>query len=489
MWFMDVIVRTGSGRVRGFSAGDVSVFKGIPYAAPLDGPARFQAPLPAPSWEGVRDSTAFSASVPQEAAPMPGQVSPWKPGDSTECLTVNVWSPDVGARGLPVLVWIHGGMFMHGSSASPAYDGAALAREGVVFVSLNYRVGYEGFGWVADAPANRGLLDQIAALRWVRDNIAGFGGDPGNVTVAGQSAGGSSVVALVSSPAARGLLRRGIAQSVGGLFVPEAEARAVAEMVTDQLGVSPTAAELGSLPSEAIHGAQSAPSAAMTADPSAWTNSHTPYAPMFGDDVLERRPWEALRAGAGREIDLIAGFTRDECRVFAAGLDLSGSDPVAVARGMRLAPEALPRYRAAHPGISDAGLHELMLTDSLFRMPTLWCAEGHAEAGGKTYLYEFAWPAPVLDGAYGACHSIDVPFLFGVLDDEIGRPLLGDPAPAGFEVLSAQLRRAWTSFAASGDPGWPEFGTDWRLARSWNVPLEVVSDPAGESRRIWREHA
>jgi len=195
----DPEVRTVAGTVRGASHGRVAVFRGIPFAQPPVDALRFRSPVPALPWSGVRDAFTFGPPVPQQASP---------PDASDDWLTLNVWSPDIGAGGLPVLVWIHGGAFLFGSSANPNQDGATLAAAGAVVVSLNYRMGVEGFAHLAGAPGNRGILDQILALRWVQENVAAFGGDPGNVTVFGQSAGGSSVAALLAMPAAAGLFRR-----------------------------------------------------------------------------------------------------------------------------------------------------------------------------------------------------------------------------------------------------------------------------------------
>ncbi|NEB57330.1 carboxylesterase family protein, partial [Streptomyces griseus] len=207
---------TVHGTVRGAVERGVAVFRGIPYAAEPVGALRFRAPAPPEPWTGVRETVAYGPTAPKRpyAPPLDRLLpDPAVPGDG--CLNLNVWtpSPGRGTTGLPVLVWIHGGSLVHGSSAVPVYDGSAFARDGVVLVSVNYRLGVEGFGVLPDAPANRGLLDQLAALEWVRDNIAAFGGDPDRVTVAGESAGAVSVAALLASPRSAGLLRRAVLQS------------------------------------------------------------------------------------------------------------------------------------------------------------------------------------------------------------------------------------------------------------------------------------
>lgn len=481
---MDLLVRTRNGAVRGAASGGVFVFRGIPYAAPLDGPRRFQAPVAPDSWDGVRDASAFSASVPQ-AAVVPGVPSPWKPGDSTDCLSVNVTTPDLGG-GLPVMVWIHGGGYMAGTSAGSTYDGSLLAGSGVVLVTVNYRVGYEGFGWVSNAPANRGILDQLAALRWVRDNIAAFGGDPDNVTIFGESSGAISVATLVAGSARQGLFRRGIAQSVCSLFFDEDEARTLGELITGQLGVAATAEALATLPSEAIHAPQTAVMVEMSKNRSAWKNP-TPYGVVLDGEVLDDLPWVELRRGTGREVDLISGFNADECRLWTAELPVEALDPAALAQDLRLEPSVVGEYRTRYRGIADADLYALMLSDQSFRMPSLWCAEGHAAGGGRAYAYEFAWPSPVRDGALGACHGLDLPFTFGVAEPWVGQPMFGDEIPPGFERLSSELRKAWVAFAATGDPGWPAYSVTDRQTRIWNIPSTVSADPIKPSREIW-EH-
>jgi para-nitrobenzyl esterase len=231
-------VRTTAGAVRGMQRG-VAVFRGIPYAQPPVGALRFRAPVPAQPWDGVRDASTFGPPAPQASSP---------PDASDDWLTLNVWSPDLGATGLPVMVWIHGGAYLHGSSASPHSDGATLAAAGAVVVSVNYRVGMEGFAHLAGAPDNRGILDQTLALRWVQENIAAFGGDPGNVTVFGQSAGAGSIAALLAMPAATGLFRRAIAQSVPGTFFTTRLAGDVSATIAAEVGAEATVASLARIP-------------------------------------------------------------------------------------------------------------------------------------------------------------------------------------------------------------------------------------------------
>ncbi|AHH21277.1 carboxyleasterase [Nocardia nova SH22a] len=473
---MDIVVRTACGAVRGESRPGYSVFHGIPYAAPLIDAQRFQAPAPPHSWEGVRDARAFGSSVPQPIL--------WHPGDDPECLTVNVWTPDPAASGLPVLVWLHGGACMGGTAATTDFDGAAFAAGGVVLVTVNYRVGYEGFGWVDDAPCNRGVLDQVAALRWVRENISGFGGDPDGVTLIGQSAGASSILGLIADDVVPELFRRGIAQSPGKIFVPADEARAVSAMITSELGVRPTVAELAAVPSEAIHAVQMTPVAVMSADPSRWTLPNAPYSLIIDNELFRAAPWLTQRAsGTGRE--LICGYTTDEARMFTVDADLSAISPADTARACGLDASAVDAYRTANPGSTDDDLHALILSDALFRIPALWCAETSAAAGRDTYLYEFAWKSPARDGALRACHGLDVPFTFDTPHAHLATTLIGPEVPPDFAGLSNEMRSAFTAFATTGNPGWPRFDSAERTRKIWKTPPTVGCDALATSRRIW----
>lgn len=427
-------MKTAGGLVRG-SGG---AFKGIPYAAPPEGPLRFRPPAPPEPWDGVRECVTFAAPQPQPA-PAPGTRSIWRPSERRDPLTLNVWSPDLGAAGLPVMVWIHGGRWQIGSSATPQYDATRLAGAGVVVVTLDYRLGFEGFGHLPGHADNRGLRDQIAALEWVRDNIASFGGDPDRVTVFGQSAGAAAAVLVA---AASGLCRRVIAQSIPRGYRTPAEA----ERVTAALSAAVGTDALETVPPEVI---VAVPDAAL-GGPGAG------YAPVIDGDVVPGPPWEVVPAA----VDLVCGYTHDEFR----GLGIPVPSPLDLAAvAARLGVDAAG-YRAAHPGAADADLFAEMLSDVLMRIPTTLTAEAHARAGGRTWLYDFAWQGPM-----GAGHGVDVPFTFGNADSRYAARLIGSPPPPGFADLSARLRTSWTAFAATGDPGWPRFDPDARHIHVWDT--------------------
>ncbi|MFG2001878.1 carboxylesterase/lipase family protein [Spirillospora sp. NPDC048911] len=481
-----------TGRIRGRAHDGISVFKGIPYAAEPFGRNRLAAPVPAAPWDGTRKAVKFGPRAPQ-ASLVPGFPG-WTPAEGPGCLTVNVWTPDLGGSGLPVMVWVHGGAYIIGSSSQPEYDGAKLAADGVVVVTFNYRVGMEGFGSVEGAPANRGLLDQVAALRWVQDDIAAFGGDPGQVTVFGESAGAGSIAALLAMPAARGLFRRAIAQSVPGTFFAPEFARRLSTAITAEAGRTPVLADLAEVSPEVLVKAAETMTAKLQGDHPTWgpiASTPTPYSPVVDGEVLPTTPWRALADGAGRGLELVVGYNRDEFRLFlalAGRFGTLGEDDVAAIMEHLVPPDGAAAYRAAHGGTSPEDLYSLVLSDWLFRMPSAHLADAHAAAGGTTFAYELAWPSPALNGMLRACHALDVPLTFGNLDKGVAALVLGKPIPAEAAELSAQFRAAWTAFATTGDPGWPAYTPAAAVTHVFDSFTKDVRDPQALSRRIWASH-
>ena len=399
-------------------------------------------------------------------------------------LTVNVWSPEPGpGAGLPVMVWIHGGAYTIGMSSLPEYDGGRLARDGgVVVVTFNYRVGIEGFAQIEGAPANRGLLDQVAALEWVRDNIRAFGGDPDRVTVFGESAGGGSVAALLAMPRAAGLFRRAIAQSVQGTFFSPELAADIAAACAAELGLRPTVADLSTVAPARLSAAGDAVGAKMGQWADRWgqvAHRSIPFSPVVDGDVLPVTPWQALADGAGRDIDLLVGHTRDEQRLFTALDGLLGQvteEQAATALDVFApGPDGARRYRDGFPAAGPDELYELVNSDWLFRMPTLHLAEAQTAAGGRAHVYELTWPAPGMGGVLGACHGLDVPLVFGNLDRGQPAMLIGESPSPEAEALSARMRAAWTAFAAARRP---------RLARVRHraAPRAALRRPTGRRR-------
>ncbi|MBO0915394.1 carboxylesterase/lipase family protein, partial [Streptomyces laculatispora] len=378
---------------------------------------------------------------------------PVRAGDG--CLNLNVWTPSPARTGLPVLVWIHGGSLLHGSSAVPLYDGAAFARDGVVLVSLNYRLGIEGFGVFPDAPANRGLLDQLAALGWVRDNIAGFGGDPDLVTVCGESAGAISIGALLAAPRARGLFRRAVLQSGAPSALPLDKGRRTTELIAKRLGVAATARDLAAVDPAALLAAQTS----VTSGGSPLTGGNS-FQIVVDGDLLPREPAEALRDGAASGVDLLMGSNTEEYRLWFVP---SGLTERLSRTKLRLAlmkfkvPGATARtYRANRPGATPGELLGALATDLLLRVPLNRLADARTGAVGGTHLYEFGWPSPVQ--RLGACHGLEIGFVFDNLDRPDAVALAGRDAP---QELADAMHAAWVRFAVSGDPGWPA----WDVSR------------------------
>jgi carboxylesterase type B len=465
---------TAAGKVGGAVQDGITRFLGVPFAAAPEGPLRFRSPVPAPHWDGVRDAVAFGAAPPQ-VAPTPRAPSMWRPGDGLDCLTVNVWTPDPGSAGLPVMVWIYGGLWKHGAASMPHYDGATLAASGVVVVTFNYRVGFEGFGHLPGTEDNRGLRDQIAALEWVAQNIAAFGGDAANVTLFGQSAGAASIALLMGAPAARGLFRRAIAQSIPAGVRTVAEAEAVTTTIARAAGIPATREAFAAAPPETVLAVQD--------EPLRERDGLTAFAPVVDGDLVTGPVWAALREGAGQDVELVCGFTHEEFRGQGAPPP-PDVDLAIVAEAIGLEKQSVDDYRRAHPHLSDPDLFTVMLSDALVRMPTTWVAEAHARSGGRTWLYDFAWQGPTL----GAAHGVDVPFVFGTTATRPAARLLGSPPPTECAALSGHIRTAWTSFAATGDPGWPRFTPDSPTTRVWDAPPSDVPYPLGDSRRIWQDH-
>ena len=481
-------VSTSAGRVRGRVEHGNAVFRGIPFAQPPLGELRFQAPQPVTSWDGVRDAGEFGPPCPQ--ASFPGDPVP--PPDTTgEWLTVNVWTPDPGARALPVLVWIHGGAYLFGSGG-PGYDGTPFASAGTVFVSCNYRLGMEGFAQIPGAPANRGLLDAIAALRWVKDNIERFGGDPAHVTVFGESAGAGVIAALLAMNDASGLFNRAIAQSVPGTFFSPDLAGSVTEAVAAAAGLPVTYDALAGADPMRLVAAQMDVTARM-AEFRDWGGVRvtvTPFSPVVDGEVLTRAPWRALIAGAARDVELLTGHNKDEYRLFIAREGRLGritdEEANVVLDYFAPAPDGPAGYRKAYPGADAGGLYEVAFSDWLFRMPTLHLAQAHAMSGGTTYLYELAAQAPA--GPFGACHALDVPLVFGAYGEGMGELLTGPEPPPAFVALGDLMRREWVSFATCGSPGWAAYGTEHRTTRVYDLQPDVCSYPEEVSMRLWERH-
>ncbi|MBP0448018.1 carboxylesterase/lipase family protein [Kitasatospora sp. RG8] len=509
---MPPLVETGYGPVSGTTENGVTRFLGIPYAAAPGSEAnRFGPPAPPEPWDQVLEATAYGPTPPKP--PIKGQLGELMPDpviEGDDWLSVNVWTPEGEGRDpLPVMVWIHGGGFTTGSSAVTAYDGATFARDGVVCVTLNYRLGVEGFAYIegAPAPANRGLLDQVFALEWVRDNIANFGGDPDNVTLFGESAGAMSVLALMS--AGVDLFHKAIVQSgTAHLGQTVGDASLVVRAVADRLGVTPDFAGLSTVaPGDLIEAqSQVGDDVAAGADAAKYGESTIAacgmaFMPVIDGGLLSATPFEAIARGAGGNIPLLIGTTTEEFRLFVIPTPMVYW-PDAEAFRARAEVYGVPagfydQYAKGgtdvYPRRAPSGIACAVLTDRLVRIPTYRIAEARESGGGAapTYVFEFGWRSPTepntLRVSLGACHSLEIPFVWDTLANPESRKFTGPNPP---QELAAELHSRWVEFARTGRlAGWAAYDTGDRPVMTFhrdNAPRnEVVNDPRGAERKLW----
>ncbi|AVV47014.1 carboxylesterase [Streptomyces sp. P3] len=485
--------RTTSGVVRGSLSRDgVRAVLGIPYAVAPFGANRFRAPKPLLDPGASRDCRGFGPIAPQSAR-LPGSPA-WRAGDE-DVLSVNVWAPTPSEAGpLPVLFWIHGGAYTFGSSAQPDFDGGALARAGAVVVTCNYRVGFEGFGHVPGFPDNRGLLDQTAALCWVRDNIAAFGGDPARVTVAGHSAGAGSIACLMAREETRGLFRRAIVHSAPNAFFSPATAAAVARRIAAEAGVAPTGEGLLSASPYRLVAASDRVAGRLRDDPVAALQAYDPvvFQPVVDGDVLPAHPLCALDTGVARDVDLLVCHTVEECWFLHAvgGVrEISSETGLAdFVRALGLPARLLDGYRVLMPDAPLLDRYLALFGDAVFGEYGRRLAERHARAGGRVHASRFARRRRTPGGQARPWHTADIPFAFGNLDAPGAAFLIGGAPDEPDRALSRRIMRAWTGFAADGDPGWPALTAGAAPVKVWAVPQDHLSDDAGSpARALWRD--
>ena len=481
------VVKTAQGSVRGSARDGVACFKGIPYAAAPHGKLRLKAPAPANPWKGVRDATKFGPTVPKAPYRLPYAGILEEPViKGKDCLNLNVWAPEGGGKGLPVLVWIHGGAYRNGSGAIAMYDGSAFARDGAVCVTLNYRLGVDGLLALDDAPAKRGLLDLVAALEWIQENIAAFGGDPGKVTIFGQSAGAMAVTTLMAMPPARGLFQRVIAQSgVGHRTVSRDDAARVTKELAKRLGVAPTREGFSAVPFDTLYATQFKLTQDIPKTAIRWGEigiTMMPFAPVLDDDSLPVEPFEAMQAGAAADVDLMLGSNTDEHRFFLVPPGLMDElDDYFVNAALRIYGAQPRRLREAYEGrFGNAGeLFAAAATDFFFRLPDVRLAEAR---DARTWMYEFAWRSPQYAGRLQACHYLEVPFVFDTLGATGCAAVTGDAPP---QPLADEMHAHWLRFAATGDPGWPAYTPERRAVMTFDLESGVVDDPRPEERAAW----
>jgi para-nitrobenzyl esterase len=502
---METIVQTDAGKVEGYQMRGLCVFKGIPYAAPPVGERRWLPPGIVEPWSGVRPAKSSAAICPQNIAEggfLNLDQRPEAEPQSEDCLYLNVWTPALDGARRPVMFWIHGGGFTGGSGSSVMYKGSRLAARGdVVVVTTNYRLGALGFlnlneltGGRIPATGNEGLMDQVAALKWVHNNISAFGGDPDNVTIFGESAGGMSVGCLLAVPQAKGLFRRAILQSgAANTSRPPDKAAQVAELFLDIMDVKAGDIDtIRSLPVERLLAAQQELTPRLQR---AGMTGGLALQPVIDGITLPALPVDAVRDGAARETPIIVGSNLDEWKMFIArdqelqkigeaellrriqGI-LPGQNAERMVQTYR---EALSRRGAL---TTPAEIFIAIRTDQSFRMPAVRLAEAQYGQGQSAYNYVFTWPSPMLDGALGAHHALELGFLFGNYGEG-----WGGSGPAA-DALSRNIQDAWLAFARNGDPScesvgkWPSYSKN-RPTMIIREECHVEEAPYEDERRVW----
>ncbi|MBB4088102.1 carboxylesterase/lipase family protein [Sphingomonas carotinifaciens] len=466
-----IVVRTASGTVRGRCRDGILHFANLPYAAAPVGPRRFAAPAPVDAWDGVRDLPLTGPTAPQRLRAVPGlDIEPlvgtgWTAGD--DYLTLDIWTPAGGERPWPVMVFVHGGGFVIGSKDAAVQDGATFARDGIVCVSINYRLGVDGFLPIPGVPTNLGLRDIIAALGWVRDEIAAFGGDPANVTVFGESAGAMAIADLVTSPLASGLFRRAIIQSGHGAMTREtAVARRLVDKLAKLLGIAPTRDGFASVDAQAMLDAVEKVSLPTARIDLRGSDGREPvfgisrFVPVHGDDLLPLPPLDALGAGAGKEVDVLIGTNAEEMNLYLvpSGVRDRIGRLLAWIVLRKSQPRAWSVLKAYGAGRKRGGraLTDAM-SDLVFRWPARRFAEEHR---GRTHVYELEWRSPAFAGELGAAHAVENPFVFDTLAAASGpQGLLGENPP---QELAIRMHRLWIDFATDGSLPWAPFDRETR---------------------------
>jgi para-nitrobenzyl esterase len=505
------MVEIPSGRLRGTIIEGVAAFKAVPYAAPPTGALRFLPPREVEPWPGVREATAYAGRAPQaglRAGTRPEletfSGAPDTSPDSEDCLTLHVWTPsttDGGKR--PVMVWLHGGAFAYGSANSERLRGSRLAKQGdVVVVTINHRLNIFGHLDLSRAggteyrhSGNAGVLDLVAALTWVRTNIAGFGGDPDNVTIFGESGGGGKVSALLAMPVAAGLFHRAIIQSGAAVRLRTKErSLQLTDLVLKELGVA--AGQLRTVSVSDLLAAIKPAERALGPSPHRLFDRY-PFGPVVDGDVLPRQPFDPEAPDIMRDIPLIIGDMKDEMASFLASDDLVWhrvlSEAQMVDRVHAIAGAQTDRvvetYRRLYPDASPADRLIATTTDSNFRIRSLVLAQRRvAKAAAPVWMYSFNWETPVLGGKMKAPHAMDVPFTFNTID--LTNATDGSDAS---KRLAETMSGVWAAFARNGVPDhpsiphWPAYSVSERATLILDAECRIENDPRGETRALWED--
>src|SRR5580765_3200928 len=500
-----VTATTSAGTVRGIVDEGINVFKGIPYGDTTAGTNRFMPPKPPAPWTGARDALAYGPTAPQTvgAADAPGRAARARlPEEGEDCLVLNVFTPALsGGRNRPVMVWLHGGGFSSGSGSTPILDGTSLARSGVVVVTINHRLNVFGFTYLAEAAGSdfalsggAGMLDIVAALQWVRDNIDRFGGDPNLVTIFGQSGGGRKVATLMAMPEAKGLFHRAIIESGAVLRLTEREdAIRATTLLLDELGLGRgQIRELQNVPMNRLLAANAAVNAKLPSrEPGMVPNS-----PTVDGSAIPNHPWDPAAPGLSASIPLLIGYARTEETLYDrptpetlalddAGLTLRAAKRIGGDPG-----QVIEVFRKAHPEATPWDLWILIATDHPRGTYSRELAKRKAgQAGASAFAYRFDWETPEGGGHMRSPHTVEIPFVFNNI--KIAGPLISKMPEA--HALAGKVSAAWVSFARTGNPStsglptWPAYSAASRDTMLFNNVSRVEQDP-DRGPRLAMEH-
>ena len=491
------IVETNTGKLQGYIDKGTEVYKGVPYAEPPVGEFRFNAPEPKKSWNGVFEAIKFGPDAPQPPSPFTPQPAP--PQSEENCLTLNIWTPKADDKKRPVMFWIHGGSYKTGGANR--YDGIPLAKRGdVVVVIINYRLGPLGFLYLPEVPnvsANVGLMDQIAALKWVKNNIINFGGDPKNVTLFGESAGAGSICCLIGMPAAKGLFNRMIPQSGSTNPLGYQKGRAI---VTTQRLFSLLNIEKDDIDSLRKISSEEIIKAQIKMDEQilqAGTAFALGYSPLIDNDTLPKHPLKAIINGETKNIEVLHGTNKDEMRLWELWYPgVKNSEHLLKRLNLLMKPVGVAEDKIreisniySETRKNPTEIYDAILTDIYFRVPSIRLAEMQSKVQPDTYMYMFTYPSPIRGGSLGSVHAIEIPFVFGTL--EMSRNFnLFPVSNKETEKLSVKMMDSWISFAKSGNPNheeipkWVQYGIN-RATMMFGKDVEVINDPYGKERSVW----
>ncbi|ABG39401.1 Carboxylesterase, type B [Paraglaciecola sp. T6c] len=485
-----ITATTKLGKVAGKLVNDVAIFYGVPYAKnPFSPERRFQAPEAINPWEKTLDATVITPPVPQ-----PGRGADVELVGRAGDLTVNVWTPGAAVQAdtkMPVMVWLPGGAFIREDAAEEVYDGRRFAEHGVVVVTVNYRVGVDGFMHFDDAPDNRGILDQILALRWVKEHIQDFGGDPKNVTLFGQSAGAGSVAILLGSKKASGLYQKAIMQSPPMQAITKTQAARVTSEFAKQQNVQATMTDIADIPfSQLVEGVIGMGNS--ITDHKQWgmlSWGGTAFLPVIDGDVIEISPMADLLNNGDPSIPVIVGSTDQESRLYlvpGGAIDrIEETELSLFLENLKLGSDAFDVYRKTDE-ISFGDVYAQAQSDYTFRMPALHIAEQLVAMGNPVWKYNFAWSSPAYDGRLGAAHFVDVPFTFNTLDSEQAISFVDAQPP---KSLANYMQAQWLRFAKTGSTEWPAYNRVDRAVMEFNNKHQVIHDPNKGVRQLWQNYS